>query len=62
MAGTGEAPLTVRWVDVNQGDGAELNYRSRLVARQLRRKDWSPMFARTLPSESLRVVLVVAAM
>lgn len=32
---TGRPPVTVRWVDVNKGDGQNPNYRSRLAARQL---------------------------
>ena len=38
---TGKAPITVRWVDVNKGDEYEPNYRSRLVARQLKATDFS---------------------
>ena len=34
----GKAPITVKWVDVNKGDDAEPNYRSRLVAREIRKK------------------------
>ena len=34
---TGRPPISVRWVDVNKGDEVNPNYRSRLVARQLRR-------------------------
>ena len=30
---TGKAPIGVRWVDVNKGDNAKRNYRSRLVAK-----------------------------
>ena len=33
---TGKPPITVRWVDVNKGDNANPNVRSRLVARQIR--------------------------
>ena len=33
---TGKPPITVRWVDTNKGDEVEENYRSRLVARQLK--------------------------
>ena len=30
---TGKAPIAVRWVDINKGDSANPNYRSRLVAK-----------------------------
>ena len=33
---TGRPPITVRWVDVNKGDEMCPNYRSRLVARQMK--------------------------
>ena len=38
---TGRPPISVRWVDVNKGDEHEPNYRSRLVARQLKATDMS---------------------
>ena len=38
---TGRPPISVRWVDVNKGDEVEANYRSRLVARQLKATDTS---------------------
>ena len=38
-AQTGRQPISVRWVDVNQGDDLHPNYRSRLVARQLKAHD-----------------------
>ena len=31
---TGRAPFTVRWIDINKGDQANPNYRSRFVARE----------------------------
>ena len=40
-AQTGRPPVTVRWVDVNKGDEQNPNYRSRLVARQLKAHDKS---------------------
>ena len=38
---TGKHPISVRWVDTNKGDELEPNYRSRLVARQLKVMDRS---------------------
>ena len=34
---TGKAPMTLRWVDTNKGDRQHPRYRSRLVAREIRR-------------------------
>ena len=38
---TGKPPISVRWVDVNKGGEDDPNYRSRLVARQLKATDFS---------------------
>ena len=61
LAKTGRAPISVRWVDVNKGDDVCPNYRSRLVARDIRRRGESPIFAPTPPLESLRTILSLAA-
>ena len=59
----GRPPISVRWVDVNKGDDVQPNYRSRLVARQLRAMDLSgqSFFAPAPPLEALRTVLSLAA-
>ena len=59
---TGRAPISVRWVDVNKGDDAHPNYRSRLVARQLKARDTSGQsyFAPAPPLEALRTVVSMA--
>ena len=59
---TGRNPVSVRWVDVNKGDEQNPNYRSRLVARQLKATDHSgeTYFAPTPPLEALRTVLSLA--
>ena len=53
---TGKPPICVRWVDVNKGDEDDPNYRSRLVARQLKATDFSgkSYFAPAPHLESLR--------
>ena len=33
---TGKAPIGVRWVDVNKGDKIHPDYRSRLVAKEIK--------------------------
>ena len=62
FARTGKSPISVRWVDVNKGDEEEPNYRSRLVARQLKATDFSgkSYFAPAPPLESLRTVISMA--
>ncbi len=59
---TGRPPITVRWVDVNKGDELRPNYRSRLVARQMRAQDTSgnSYFAPAPPLEALRTVISLA--
>ena len=59
---TGHPPITVRWVDVNKGDEMNPNYRSRLVARQIKAMDKSGQnyFAPAPPIEALRTVLSMA--
>ena len=53
--------ITVKWVDTNKGDDEQPNYRSRLVAREIRRKGEDSIFAPTPPLESLRTILMLAA-
>ena len=57
----GKPPISVRWIDVNKGDDANPEYRSRLVAREIRRFGEEPIFAPTPPLESLRTILSFAA-
>ena len=61
MARTGKRPISVRWIDTNKGDEDQPNYRSRLVAREIRTPGENPVFAPTPPLESLRTVLSLAA-
>ena len=56
----GKAPISVKWVDVNKGDDLNPSYRSRLVAREMRRVGEEPIFAPTPPLESLQTVLSLA--
>ena len=62
LAETGRKPIAVRWVDINKGDTAQPNYRSRLVAKELRGNDENPdWFAATPPSECLKLMLTKIA-
>ena len=49
---TGESPITVRWVDINKGDEIHPDYRSRLVARQIKINKREDLFAATPPLEA----------
>ena len=59
---SGKPPISVRWVDTNKGDEINPNYRSRLVARQMKAHDHSgqSFFAPAPPPEALRTVLNLA--
>jgi hypothetical protein len=61
LRNTCKNPIPVRWVDINKGDDATPNYRSRLVARDIRKTGEDPIFAPTPPLESLGTVLSLAA-
>ena len=54
---TGKAPIAVRWVDINKGDTANPNYRSRLVAKEFNTGVFPELYAATPPSECLRIIL-----
>ena len=51
----------MKWIDINKGDDEHPNYRSRLVAREVRKAWESSIFAPTPPLEALRSVLSLAA-
>ena len=61
MERQGKPPITVMWLDTNKGDDASPNYRSRLVAREVRKAWESSIFAPTPPLEALRSILSIAA-
>ncbi len=54
---TGKKPIAVRWIDINKGDEARPNYRSRLVAKEFRTNVNPELYAATPPSECLRMML-----
>ena len=58
---TGKPPISFKWVDVNKRDDLNPNYRSRLVARDIRRPGKQAIFAPTPPLGALRTVLSAAA-
>ena len=54
---TGTAPIATRWVDINKGDTASPNYRSRLVAKEFNTGPCPELYAATPPSECLRLMI-----
>ena len=52
-----QAPIGVRWVDVNKGDKTSPNYRSRFVAMEFKIDERPEWYAATPPSECLKIVL-----
>ena len=57
----GKAPITVKWIDVNKGDDDNPNYRSRRVAREVRKPWEASIFAPTPPLEALKTIMSLAA-
>ena len=53
----GKRPLKTRWVDVNKGDDARPDIRSRLVAKDIAFKKDDSFYAATPPLEALRLLL-----
>jgi len=58
---TGKRPLGGRWVDVNKGDRAHPNVRSRWVAKDIAFYKTDDFFAATPPLEALRLIMSEAA-
>ena len=57
---TGKAPIGVRWVDVNKGDDVNVEYRSRLVAKEIKKDSTNDLFAATPPLEAKKALLSMA--
>ena len=58
---TGKAPIPVRWIDHNKGDKTRPNYRSRLVAKDIKKDARPDLYAATPPLEALKTILALAA-
>ena len=52
IATTGKQPIGSKWLDINKGDESKPNYRSRLVAQEIRRGPDEDMFAATPPLDA----------
>ena len=54
---TGKGPIGSRWIDINKGDVKDPIYRSRLVARKIKRDTRTDLFAATPPLEAMVIIL-----
>ena len=57
---TGKAPVKVKWVDINKGDNVNHEYRSRLVAKELKLDKRLDLFAATPPLEAKKAIFSAA--
>ena len=60
MRMTGKKPIGVRWVDVNKGDSVNPDYRSRLVAKEIKVNKREDLFAATPPLEAKKLLFSMA--
>ena len=52
----GKGPIAVRWVDINKGDEARPNYRSRIVTKEFKTDMRPDLYAAMPTSECLRLL------
>jgi len=57
---TGKKPIGTRWVDVNKGDEVNPEYRSRLVAKEIKVSKREDLFAATPPLEAKKALFSLA--
>ena len=57
---TGQDPIKVKWVDVNKGDKVHPEYRSRLVAKEIKTDKRIDLFAATPPLEGKKLLIALA--
>ena len=57
---TGKAPIGTRWVDVNKGDKVHPEFRSRLVAKEIKVDNRMDLFAATPPLELKKTLMKLA--
>ena len=59
---TGKEPIGTRWVDINKGDDVNPDYRSRLVAQEIKHDKREDLFAATPQLEAKKILLSMAMM
>ena len=57
---TGKSPIKVKWVDINKGDEVNPEYRSRLVAKEIKNDKRDDLFAATPPLEAKKSLFSMA--
>ena len=57
---TGKGPLGLKWIDINKGDDEFEQYKSRLVAKEIKFDKREDLFAPTPPLESIKILLSLA--
>ena len=57
---TGKKPIRVRWLDINKGDEENKDYRSRLVAQEIKTDKREDLFAATPPLEAKKILFSLA--
>ena len=57
---TGKDPIGTKWVDVNKGDDVNPDYRSRLVAQDIKTDTRDDLFAATPPLEAKNMLFSLA--
>ena len=60
LSKTGAGPIGTRWVDVNKGDKVHPEYRSRLVAQEIKVDKREDLFAATPPLEAKKMLMSLA--
>jgi len=60
IAKTGKKPIGMRWIDINKGDKTNPDYRSRLVAKEIKRDSRTDLFAATPPLEAKKMLFSLA--
>ena len=60
---TGGPPISTKWVDINNGDDSDPDYRSRWVGREFKGNDKNrdDLFAATPPLEAKRSLIAIAS-
>ena len=59
-ATTGKKPVGVKWIDINKGDENHPEYRSRLVAKEIKHWHDQDLFAATPPLEAKKLLMSLA--
>ena len=57
---TGRAPVKVKWIDINKGDNVNHEYRSRLVATEIKMDERFDLCAATPPLEAKKLLFRAA--